>query len=143
MPEFNRIWLNHTMHIVTFTDQPQPTPLTQQQRRLNRRQRKKKRLGEFQEWGLSICAHLVGCDTDAEMDAFIDTFLTLVESQNLMFGGGFGTVAVTKLDGVLAKPGRGSMTLTQAGAILTWLAADSRVSDVINCTWIDLWHGND
>lgn len=130
------------MPIITLPDQPQATPLTQQQRRLKRRQRKKKRLGEFQEWGLSIGARLVGCDTEAAMDAFIDAFLAVVESHKLMFGGGFGTASAANLDGVLAKPGRGSMTLAQAESVTAWLAGDSRVDAVTSCTWIDLWHGD-
>jgi len=130
------------MHNLTLPDQPTPTPLTQQQRRLNLRQRKKQHLGEFQEWGLSIRAQLPGCDTDATMDAFIDSFLAQVESRNLMFGGGFGTAAVADLDGMLAKPGRGSMTRAQGEAVLAWLAVDPRVGDVTCCTWIDLWHGD-
>ncbi len=130
------------MHNMTLPDQPPPTPLTQQQHRLNRRQRKKQHLGEFQEWGLSIRAQLPGCDTDATQDAFIDSFLAQVESHNLMFGGGFGTAAVADLDGMLAKPGRGSMTRAQGEAVLAWLAVDPRVGDVTCCTWIDLWHGD-
>ena len=131
------------MHKILLPDQPQATPQTQKQRHLNRRQRKKNHLGEFQEWGLSIAAPLVGCNTESTMDAFIDDFLAAVESHKLMFGGGFGTAKVANLDGVLAKPGRGSMTLAQAEAVLTWLAGDARVGDVTSCNWIDLWLGDE
>jgi len=128
------------MHKIPLPDQAQATPLTQKQSHLNRRQRKKIYLGEFQEWGLSIAAPLVGCDPESTMDAFIDHFLAMVESHKLMFGGGFGTASVADLDGVLAKPGRGILTQAQAESIMAWLAADGRVGDLTKCTWIDLWH---
>lgn len=130
------------MRIISLPAQPPATPLTQKQRHLNRRQRKKNHLGEFQEWGLSIAAPLAGCDTAATMDAFIDDFLAMVESHKLMFGGGFGTASVADLDGVLAKPGRGTMTQAQAESVMAWLAADGRVDAVTSCTWIDSWHGD-
>lgn len=133
---------NTPMKNCHLPDQPQATPLTQKQRHLNRRQRKKNHLGEFQEWGLSIAAPLVGCDTDATMDAFIDDFLAVVESHKLMFGGGFGTASVAELDGVLAKPWRGSMMQAQAESVMAWLAADGRVDAVTSCIWIDSWHGD-
>lgn len=142
MPEIPALGEHHTMPILTLPTQPQATPLTQKQRHLNRRQRKKNHLGEFQEWGLSIAAPLVGCDTKATMDAFIDDFLAEVESHKLMFGGGFGTASVANLDGVLAKPGRGSMTQAQAESVMAWLAADWRVNAVTSCIWIDSWHGD-
>ena len=120
------------MPILNLPDQPPATLLTQKQRHLKRRQRKKNHLGEFQEWGLSIAAPLVGCDTAATMDAFIDDFLAMVESHKLMFGGGVGTAATANLDGVLAKPGRGSMTQAQAESVMAWLAADGRVDALTN-----------
>ena len=106
---------------------------------MNRRQRKNRHIGEFQEWGLALAAQLNDCATAATMDSFIDEFLALIESHGVGFGGGFDRSTET-MDGELVMLGRGSVTAAHAQHILTWLENQPRVTEIKRLVWREMWH---
>jgi uncharacterized protein YggL (DUF469 family) len=54
---------------------------------MKKRIRKKKRLGEFVEWGALLKARL-NISTEERLDAFMDEFIEMIESLNCYCGGG-------------------------------------------------------
>lgn len=111
-------------------------------RRFNKRQLKKKHLGEFQELGFQFEAKLVRTPTIAERDAFVDQFLAeAIEAHGLEFGGGGGNddfggfVASSKRYG---KVNEGHRTL-----VGEWLAKQSLLTDIKVGELRDAWYGWD
>jgi uncharacterized protein YggL (DUF469 family) len=70
---------------------------------MRRRLRKKKRLGEFREFGFEVRLWL---SPDADYETFWDRLIDAVETRRLGFGGGGGT----DCQGFISRLGRGSAT---------------------------------
>ena len=102
---------------------------------MRKRLRKKKHLGEFQEFGVELAATLhVGVD----VFTFLDDFLCdAVEANQLQFGGG-GSHA--ELNGFI-ELGRREVRDSNLAAVTAWLAADPRVSSFNLGTPVDAWYG--
>ncbi|WP_420476420.1 50S ribosome-binding protein YggL [Noviherbaspirillum sp. ST9] len=103
----------------------------------NLRQRKKLRLGEFQEFGFDVTAGLTKELNQAEREAFIDALIVAVGEQGLLFGGGFnggfeGFVVVDAL--------RGSVTEEQREAFKKWLETRQELKDVVVGPLKDAWY---
>ena len=64
-----------------------PLPSARTIRRLNRRQRKKLHVGEFQELVFEVRVQFRQLMDDAAHDAFLDGFIELIESRQLAVGG--------------------------------------------------------
>ena len=105
---------------------------------VKKRVRKKKKLGEFVEWGVLIQAPLSLKSRD-ELDSFLDEFIVAVESRNCYCGGG---VSIERgLDMVLELGrGRGRAIKTFA-VILDWLNTNPGVGKVYSSDVFDLWRG--
>jgi uncharacterized protein YggL (DUF469 family) len=91
------------------------------ERRYNRRQRKKLRRGEFQEFGFFVSAcplHDIAYeDRYALMNAFIEQ---AIEENGLLFGGGFNE----EFSGyVMVAAPRASATLAHVDIVRAWLSA--------------------
>ncbi|WP_426170945.1 YggL family protein [Pseudoduganella sp. R-34] len=108
-------------------------------RRYNKRQLKKKHLGEFQELGFLVEAQIVGQLSMAEHNALIHQFLDeAIEPNGLAFGGGYnddfgGIVVSNKAYGKVEEHHR---TLVQE-----WLAKQSKLTDVKVGELRDAWYG--
>lgn len=103
----------------------------------NLRQRKKLRLGEFQELGFEVTAKTTKALTQAERSAFIDALITAVDEMGLLFGGGFnsgfeGFVVVDAL--------RGSVTEEQRASFRKWLETRQELQDVVVGPLKDAWY---
>ncbi|WP_322104969.1 YggL family protein [Paraburkholderia sp. J41] len=110
-------------------------------KRHNRRQRKKLRLGEFQELGFAVAASLRhGLDT-VQRDALIDAFIVeCVEAHCMFFGGGINEA----LNGYIVADGvRASATDVQRALVHRWLAACPEVTGVTVSPLSDARHGHD
>lgn len=57
---------------------------------MNKRLRKKKRVGEFKEFGFKLFADLRSCISDDDIEAFVDRLIVFVQTGKLAFGGGGG-----------------------------------------------------
>lgn len=103
----------------------------------NTRQRKKLRLGEFQELGFDVSAAMAKELTQADREAFINALIDAVAERGLLFGGGFnggfeGFVVVDAL--------RGSVTEEQRESFRKWLEARPELKDVVVGPLKDAWY---
>jgi hypothetical protein len=104
---------------------------------MNKRQREKHRLGEFQELGFELRFCTPAGWPDAQQLDFWDAAITQVEALGLSVGGGTGTcwdVYVTSL------ADRGTVTPAQRQALVDWLAAQPAVSELRASPLEDAWH---
>ncbi|MDT9002301.1 YggL family protein [Paucibacter sp. APW11] len=105
-----------------------------QARQRSRRQRKKLRIGEFQELAFDVHATLKAELDDAAQERFIDELLLqLILPRGLDFGGGAS-------GGFVAKLGRGSATEADREAVAAWFRARSEVAAVTVSPLQDAWH---
>jgi uncharacterized protein YggL (DUF469 family) len=108
-------------------------------RRYNKRQLKKKHLGEFQELGFLVEAQWVGEQAPAERDVLIHQFLEeAVAANGLAFGGGYnhdfgGIVVSNKAYGKVEESHR---TLVQ-----DWLNKQGKLRGVKVGELRDAWYG--
>lgn len=57
---------------------------------MNKRLRKKKRVGEFTELGFELLGYIRPGISNDDIDAFVDRLIVVVEARRLGFGGGGG-----------------------------------------------------
>lgn len=92
---------------------------------MNKRLRKKKRIGEFQELGFEVLADLRDGLSPNEFDAFLDRWISAVEGRQLAFGGGGGHDE--KFEGFFARAGRGSASDEDRAMLAAFLESDAAV----------------
>jgi uncharacterized protein YggL (DUF469 family) len=107
-------------------------------RRLNRRQRKKFHLGEFQELMFSLRWTYHTILKEPEVYQFFDQFISMIEARNLSFGGGFGPEGG---DGYVATLKRGTVSPEDRIPVLDWLRANPAVASADAGDLVDSWYG--
>ena len=107
----------------------------------SRRLRKKLRVGEFQEFGFSIEAHLVPGDTPS-FDEALGAWIAFVEAHGWGFGGG-GIAASRRFGGFVARAGRGTLTEGDRQAVEAWINGTPWVEEGRVGLLEDAWHGWD
>ena len=112
-------------------------PSTRRIRRLNRRQRKKLRLGEFQELVFALRWTNRQDLNEAEQDVLVDELIELVESRGLLFGGGFSPHGG---DGIVTRAGRSSTGEADRDALVEWLSKHHAVQAVEAGKFVDGWY---
>ena len=106
--------------------------------RLNRRQRKKKNVGEFQELGFEFKAKFKKPPSETELDLLINDFLDTVIANGLEFGGG----ASDDFTGFVVSMQRyAKVDEAQREVIRAWLANHELLEDVTVGPLRDVWHG--
>jgi uncharacterized protein len=108
-------------------------------RRLNRRQRKKLHLGEFQEMGFPLHWEFRETLDEKARDQFFDSFVSMLESRGLCCAGGFSAEGC---DLFVARLGRGTVSPEDQGAIVDWLQGVQLVVSVCAGALVDTWHGD-
>lgn len=108
---------------------------------MKRRLRKKKRVGEFQELGFEVRGDLRPGLAEADVDAFVDRPIAIVEARRLAFGGGAGRD--DKLDGFVTRCGRGSATPEDRVTLDAFLEGDVAVVRHEVGELRDAWYGWD
>lgn len=103
----------------------------------NLRQRKKLRLGEFQEFGFHATAQLVKPLPPEEHEAFIDALIAAAEEHNMTIAGGIGDDGLQLFVGHAAK--RQSATNEQREALRAWLAARPELTNIEVSELEDAW----
>lgn len=116
-------------------------PSARKRRRLNRRQRKKLRVGEFQELVFEVRVQFHQPMDDAAHDAFLDGFIEKIESRHLAVGGMGGQLPLRETDGVVSAWGRGSPTEVDRAAVADWLRQRPEVASVDVGDLVDGWYG--
>ncbi|QEI07976.1 DUF469 family protein [Pigmentiphaga aceris] len=119
------------------------TPLTGKLKRLNRRQRKKLLVGEFQELVFDVqLSFNPPLDESAYAD-LLDGFIALTESRHLVIGGFGGSLPLLETDGLVSKWGPGSASEADRQAVQEWLEKRPEVSQVQLGELVDGWYGTD
>lgn len=105
--------------------------------RHNLRQRKKLRLGEFQEFGFNVTAKRAKELTTSEQQEFVDRLFDILIEHGLLFGGVFED----DLKGfVVVRAPRGSVTEAQRESFGAWLASCPELSDIQVGPLKDAWY---
>jgi uncharacterized protein YggL (DUF469 family) len=110
-------------------------------RRLNERQRKKLRVGEFTEYVFDVELTFLEPLNEDSHDSFIDDMFEFLE-QRAMLGGGFGgSFPLAETSGVITAMGRGSPTEEDREAVAQWSRARAEVSSARVLEFKDAWYG--
>jgi uncharacterized protein len=110
---------------------------------MKKRLRKKRHMGEFAVFGVSLRASLSPGLTDDGFETFLDAFIAeAIESNGLLFSGGGSPT--TGWSGVI-DPGTSVGRIAEAAldAVRNWMSARAEIDSVeISAPW-DLWYGKD
>lgn len=114
---------------------------TSRMRRLNSRQRKKLRVGEFKEHCFDIELVFQSPMRGDPYHDFINDFFGFLEQRKLLGGGFGGKEPFSETEGVVANIDRGSPTEEDREAVVQWLRARPEVVDARAKDFKDAWHG--
>ncbi|WP_345689672.1 50S ribosome-binding protein YggL [Novipirellula caenicola] len=92
---------------------------------MKKRLRKKRRLGEFREDCFELTFEMSPALSNDDIDSLTDTFIDMIESNGLQFGGGGNSL----WSGIVQGPCRGAATESDRRAVLDWL---NQQPDVLN-----------
>lgn len=107
---------------------------------MNWRLRKKKRIGEFREFGFPIEFHIASTLTVDERNALLeDWIISAIEANGLLFGGG-GAAHVWQ--GFVTLNSEGSATEEHRRRLEEWLQHEPRILKYRVGPLTDAWHGN-
>jgi len=107
---------------------------------MRKRLRKKKRLGDFAEYGFVITLKPESQSTDSERETLLDRFIDeAIERNDLSCGGGGGE---TMEFFVTANGHRASVTHAQRDAVELWLSAAGGIASFSVGPPVDAWHGD-
>ena len=110
-------------------------------RRLKARQRKKQRVGEFQELSFEADVVFRTPMQGEPYDDFLAAFSNFLEARGLLAGGFGGALPLLETGGVVARAVRGSVTEEDAAAVIEWLRARPEVNDARASHLFDAWYG--
>lgn len=130
---------SYIIHFENAMPRTEPTSQTCLHR-LNRRQRKKLRVGEFIERVFEVELAFTAPLNDAAYDTLLNAFIDLAESRNLLLCGFSGHIPFDNADGMISAQ-RGSVTEEDREAILTWLRARPEIKSVVSAALRDGWYG--
>jgi uncharacterized protein YggL (DUF469 family) len=105
---------------------------------MNRRQRKKQRVGEFTELGFTLRATLNSELDDAAQDQLLDAWLNLLDQQGVSFGGQFDPSGT--LEGVVFPVAARAVDDAVRSTLLDWLKNSKEISSVQASELQDIWH---
>jgi uncharacterized protein YggL (DUF469 family) len=114
---------------------------TSRMRRLKTRQRKKLRVGEFQEHCFDVELVFHNPMRGEPYHDFINDFFGALEERGLLGGGFGGREPFSETEGVIARFERGSPSEQDREAVIAWLRARPEVVDARAKDFKDAWHG--
>ena len=108
---------------------------------MNKRLRKKKRIGEFQEFGFEVGFRFSSKLDEETRNNLIDCFIEkAIEDNGLQFGGGGGESEWIGF--VTTEKPRGSTTTHHQEAVKQWLNQEIKILEYYVTSMIDSWHGD-
>ncbi|WP_028536111.1 50S ribosome-binding protein YggL [Paludibacterium yongneupense] len=110
----------------------------QRLKKLNTRQRKKQRVGEFTELGFHLIATFASGIDAAAQDSLLDAWLTTVDAAGVSFGGHFD--GAQRLEGVVFPIGAIKVDDTVKAQLSAWLQARAEIVSLEAGDLIDMWH---
>lgn len=108
--------------------------------RLNRRQRKKLRVGEFQELAFEMDISFKAPLDDAAYESFIHAFIDTAEARGLLLGAFGGKLPIARTDGLVSAD-KGSCTEEDRATLTAWLLARAEVASASAGPLRDGWYG--
>jgi hypothetical protein len=110
----------------------------QRLKKLNTRQRKKQRVGEFTELGFHLVATFATGVDAAALDGLLDDWLSTVDTTGVSFGGHFD--GAQRLEGVVFPIGAIKVDAEIKAQLSAWLQARPEVASLDAGELIDMWH---
>lgn len=105
----------------------------------NHRQRKKLRIGEFQEMGFSATARFLPDTSPAQREAILDAFIAFIEENGMLAA----VSTSTDFDAfIISDAPRGSTTEEQRAAVQIWLSTQKCVTETAVAEMVDAWHAS-
>ncbi|MCB9685571.1 MAG: DUF469 family protein [Alphaproteobacteria bacterium] len=104
---------------------------------MNKRLRKKKRVGEFQELGFAVGAEVASSASPDDIDAFVDRLVAAVEARELCIGGGIGGDGA--LHGYVTRAGNGGATERDRADLASFLTREPLVVRHLVGPLCDAW----
>jgi uncharacterized protein YggL (DUF469 family) len=118
-----------------------PFPTNTWLHRLNLRQRKKLRVGEFRETGFELqLTFSAPLDAAAYMPVW-EGLRAVARSRGLMLVGLGGTFPMAETDAFVCTDGPGVVAEEDRQAVIDWLATQSSVSEADAGPLMDAWYG--
>jgi len=114
---------------------------TSSQRRMNARQRKKRRVGEFKELCFDVELVFRSPIDSEQWDRFADDLFDFLDRRHLTGGGFGGRFPLNETDGIITTYDRGSTTEEDREAVTQWLRERSEIAEVRALDFKDAWHG--
>lgn len=109
--------------------------------RWNRRQRKKLRLGEFQELGFTLSLNFQSPLDEVAYSPFLGALIDRIEGLSLSVGGLGGRLPIVETDGFVFSAEHGSVMPEQIGSLLDWCRNRPEVKEARASDLVDAWHG--
>jgi uncharacterized protein YggL (DUF469 family) len=108
---------------------------------MKKRLRKKKRIGEFKEFGFKAGFRFSNHITKKARNNLLNRFIEeAIEKNGLQFGGGGGG---SEWDGFVAiNKSRGSTLETHRQAVENWFIHEAEIQEYYVTTMIDAWYGH-
>jgi len=110
-------------------------------RQMNQRQRKKLRLGEFQECIFLIHVRFHQALDQSAYEPLLGDFIGFIVSRKLSLGGMGGSFPVIATDGMIQASGLGSPSEEDRQAVVAWFQARPEVSSAHADEFVDGWYG--
>ena len=110
-------------------------------KRLNPRQRKKQRVGEFQELSFEVDVVFDAPMNGEPYDDFIDALYDFLDGRGLTAGGFGGRMPLLETSGIVVCIERGSASEDDVQAVVGWLRARPEIRDAKASHLFDAWHG--
>lgn len=107
---------------------------------MNKRQRKKWRLGEFREFGFALRFRAPEPTSTLEADSFFNAFIEEVERLGLAVAGGTGGIYDVMVMGFHETIR--TVSSQQRDSLIQWLTQRPEVTDVQAGPLTDLWYGS-
>ena len=104
---------------------------------MKKRLRKKLHLGEFREDCFELNFEIDSVLDAWQVNALTDSFIELIESRNLQFGGG----GMHNWSGIVQGPCRGSATAADRTKVLEWLGSQPDIVAASAGPLRDAYHG--
>jgi uncharacterized protein YggL (DUF469 family) len=109
--------------------------------RLTPRQRKKQRVGEFQELSFEADVVFRAPMQGEPYDDFLAALSGFLESRGLLAGGFGGAMPLEGTGGIVARADRGSVSEDDAKAVVEWLRARPEIAGAKASHLFDAWYG--
>jgi uncharacterized protein YggL (DUF469 family) len=114
---------------------------------MKKRLRKKKRLGEFREWGMEIVADVVGLDESLDSsqgavicEGVLDDVIEYVESRSFYCAGGVNPKTGLDIVVELGKAGSEAQAVSYGEEVASWFRSHPLLTNVRVGRVFDLWH---